>query len=124
MSNQRTPPTPRCTATFWALSLVLPLAVGCQLTSADEVSRPATRGSGGSGGTDTASLNQRTENTPDADEARQDGAFPVDLALATDGGSDRAGTSDVPRVDGIGSRIDSGAAGEAGPPCDVGLARD
>jgi hypothetical protein len=108
------------------MSLVLPLAMACHLTSADEVSRPPTlgRGSGGSEGRDVALLDERTEDTPNGDPVHRDLADLADASPTADVAIDSSSRTDLSRIDGGAGidegrwRIDSGVAGEAGKPCD------
>lgn len=130
MSSEPTQPDPLRAAAIWTISLVLPLAMACQLTSADEAVRPPTigHGSGGSVGHDVGGEpDERTEYRADAPASRRDLAPSTDVALATAGRDatvDRSVSNDLLQIDGIGWSIDSGVAGdtdescEAGPLCD------
>jgi hypothetical protein len=111
---------PRAGLVLCAVASLLSVAVGCRLTSADEVQRTPNivRGSGGSGGRDLA---ESQDGVPDEPGPADAPAIP-DVALPSaadryDAVLDLGGIDSPSEIDGIASALDSTDAGDTRAVC-------
>ena len=134
MCSQQPQRNPPCKAPFWAVSVLLTFAVACQLTSADEVTRPPAtgHGSGGSSGRDLGPADGPNRDSLGVEIGRRDVPDSTDAALASvrnDAAIDRASPDGRLQIDGntwpLDSRSDDEvekSCGEDDSPCDAAAA--
>jgi hypothetical protein len=102
--------------------VLLALAVGCQLTSADEVVRSPSvgRGNGGSSGRDVAAEDQEHEDCAPLELGRPDVASFLDVAWSSsryDAALDRSSLDAQAVIDGIGVVLDTAGSAETISQC-------